>query len=340
MISRDEVSGAQRAAAFLLTLEKEHAGTVLRHIDPEVIVEVVEAMGDLPADLTNADGVRELYKDVIKSLAGPRGVRRKSEAELYALIESTLGKQQATELFEKIQHRLQQERPFLSIEKEPAKNIAIALGEQSEAVIALVLAHLDPSLSAEVLRSLDPKRAYDVVRRMAGVTPPSIDVLVSISQDLATRLKEIASGPVVTEPTMRRKSIADMLNFSPAEVEQNVLESLAKDDADMAKEVREFMFTWEDLAKVEKRPMQKILASVDTKTLAVALKACSAKVESNIMANLSERVRVMVKDERELAGAMPMHEVQNSRNEIMKAVRTLMEAGEFRPARAGQELVS
>jgi flagellar motor switch protein FliG len=203
-----------------------------------------------------------------------------------------------------------------------------------------VLAHLDPSLSAEVLRSLDPERAYDVVRRMAGVTPPSIEVLVSISEDLASRLKEIGSGPVVTEPTMRRKSIADMLNFSPAEVEQHVLESLAKDDADMAKEVREFMFTWEDLAKVEKRPMQKILASVDTKTLAVSLKACSAKVESNVMANLSERVRVMVKDERELAGAMPMHEVQSAREEIMKSVRALMEAGEFRPARAGQELVS
>lgn len=336
----EEVSGAQRAAAFLLTLDKEHAATILKHIDPEVIVEVVEAMGELPGELTNADGVRELYKDMVKSLAGPRGVRRKSEAELYALIESTLGKQQATELYEKIQQRLQHERPFLSIEKEPAKNIALALGEQSEPVIALVLAHLDPALSAEVLRSLEPKRAYDVVRRMAGVTPPAIDVLVSISQDLAARLKEIAASPVISEPTLRKKSIADMLNFSPAEVEKHVLESLARDDAEMAKEVREFMFTWEDLAKVEKRPMQKILASVDTKTLAIALKACSAKVEGNIMSNLSERVRVMVAEERELAGALPLHEVQSAREEIMKAVRMLMESGEFRPARAGQELVT
>ncbi|MCK6445915.1 MAG: hypothetical protein L6Q99_05930 [Planctomycetes bacterium] len=336
----DEVSGAQRAAAFLLTLEKEHAATVLKHIDPEVIVEVVEAMGELPADLTGAEGVRELYKEMIKSLAGPRGVRRKSESELYALIESTLGKQQAQELFHKIQHRLQQERPFMVIEKEPSKNIAIALGEQSEPVIALVLAHLDPSLSADVLRSLEPKRAYDVVKRMASVTPPSTDVLVAISEDLSARLKEIASGPVVTEPTLRKKTIADMLNFSPAEVETNVLDSMAKDDADLAKEVREFMFTWEDLAKVEKRPMQKILASVDTKTLSIALKACSPKVEGNVMANLSERVRVMVAEERELAGALPMQEVLNARNEIMKAVRTLMESGEFRPARAGQELVS
>jgi flagellar motor switch protein FliG len=284
--------------------------------------------------------VRDLYKDVIQSLKGPRGVRRKSESELYSLIETTLGKQQAAELFEKIQQRLQQERPFMSIEKEPSKNIAIALGEQSDAVIALVVAHLDPALSAEVLRSLDPKRAYDVVRRMANLKPPSIEVLVGISEDLSARLKEIASGPVVTEPSVRKRSIAEMLNFSPAEVEKAVLENLDRDDADMAKEIRDYMFTWEDLAKVEKRPMQKILTSVDTRTLAVALKACSQKVESNVMSNLSERVREMISDERELAGALPMTEVVAARNEILKAVRALMEAGEFRPARAGEELVS
>ncbi len=340
MTQSDEASGAQRAAAFLLALEKEHAANVLRHIDQEVIVEVVEAMGDLPPTLTSSDGVRDLYKDVIQSLKGPRGVRRKSEAELYSLIESTLGKQQAAELFEKIQHRLQQERPFMAMEKEPAKNIAVALSEQSEAVIALVLAHLDPALSAEVLRSLDPKRAYDVVRRMANLTPPSIEVLVSICEDLQSRLRELSSGPVVSESSARKKTIAEMLNFSPADVEKTVLENMDKDDSDMAKEIREFMFTWDDLAKVEKRPMQKILTSVDTRTLAISLKACSPKVEQNVMNNLSERVREMIADERELAGALPMAEVQSARNEIMKAVRSLMEAGEFRPARAGEELVT
>lgn len=336
----DEVSGAQRAAAFLLTLEKEHAANVLKHIDQQVIVEVVEAMGDVPPTLTGAEGVRDLYKDVIQSLRGPRGVRRKSEAELYSLIESTLGKQQAADLFDQIKKRLQQERPFLELEKEPAKNIAIALGEQSDAVIAVVLAHLDPSLSAEVLRSLDAKRAYDVVKRMASLVPPATDVLVAISQDLLARLKEIGAGPVSTEPTARRRTIAEMLNFSTADVEKAVLESMHKEDADLAKEIREFMFTWEDLAKVEKRPMQKILTSVDTRTLAIALKACSQKVEDNVMSNLSERVRDMIADERELAGALPMTEVLAARNEIMKSVRTLMEAGEFRPSRAGEELVT
>jgi len=96
----------------------------------------------------------------------------------------------------------------------------------------------------------------------------------------------------------------------------------------------------EALAELDKRAMQKVLASVDTKTLSISLKGSSARVEENIMANLSSRVREMVKDERDLAGAMSLKEVGLARGEVLKAVRGLMESGEFRPARAGDELVT
>jgi flagellar motor switch protein FliG len=86
--------------------------------------------------------------------------------------------------------------------------------------------------------------------------------------------------------------------------------------------------------------MQKILASVETQTLSLALKGSSKEVEANIMENLSSRVREMVADERELAGAVPLADVQAARSEVMTAVRALMDAGDFTPARAGQEMVS
>ena len=108
----------------------------------------------------------------------------------------------------------------------------------------------------------------------------------------------------------------------------------------MAGQVRELMFTWDDLATIEKRAMQKILASIDTRTLAIALKACPPGVNDNIMANLSSRVREMVIDEKELRGAMPLSDVLQARAEIMFAVRALMDSGEFSPARASEELVS
>jgi len=338
--SSKEMSGAQKAAAFLMSLDKEAAANVIKNIDEKVIVEVVEAMARLEADMVAVEAVRALDREFVKSLRKPRATRLRSEDELRTMLEQTLGKSQAGELFKKIQQRLLHERPFLAIEKEPADLILRALSHESDAVAALVLAHLDPSLSAELLGLMDGERALAMIRRMATLVPPSFETLVAIAQDLQARVREAGSGPVAPDTGARLRTIAEVLNYSQPEVEKTVLDGIHRDDAKMATNIREFMFTWENLADLDSRAMQKVLGSVDTRTLAISLKGSSAAVEQNIMANLSARVRDMVKDEREIAGAMSVRDIQASRAEIMKAVRTLMESGEFRPARGGEDLVS
>ena len=340
MSDPNQPNGAEQVAAFLLTLDKDGAASVLRHLDPTVIVEVVEAMGDVDAAALAPDGVRELYKRIVLDLKRPGGVRRRSAHELKQMIEQTLGREQAGAVFETINKRLQQERPFLALEKEPSHAISAVLAEQSDAVVALVLAHLDPSLSADVLSSFPAERGTEIVRRMATLIPPGIETLLAIADDLLPLVRQSANAPIPLERSVRLRTVADMLNRTKGDTEKVVLESLDEQDSGMVKEIREYMFTWDDLATVERRAMQKILTSVDTRTLAIALKGSGKRVEENIIGNLSERVRVMIADERELAGPLPMAEVQKSRDEIMNAVRTLMESGEFRPSRGGEELVA
>lgn len=335
-----EMSGAQKAAAFLMSLDKESAANVIKNIDEKVIVEVVEAMGRLEPEMTDTESMKKLEKDFVRWMRKPRGARVRSDDELHAMLEQTLGKGQANELFQKIQQRLLHERPFLAIESQPAEFISKALAAESDAVASLVLAHLDPSLSAEILAHMEGDKALAMVKRMATLIPPSFETLVAIAQDLEVRVKECASGPVAANPQARLRTIAEVLNFSQPEVEKSVLEGINKDDVKMATEIREFMFSWENLADLDKRAMQKVLASIDTKTLAISLKGSSTRVEDNIMGNLSSRVRDMVKDERDLAGQMSIKDVNAARAEVLKAVRGLMESGEFRPARAGEELVS
>jgi flagellar motor switch protein FliG len=334
-----EMTGAQRAAAFLLSLDKEAAANVIKHIDERVIVEIVEAMARLEAPMGAPETVRKLDKELIRSIRKPRGARIRSDDELKTMLEQTLGGAQAAKLFAKIQQRLLHERPFISLEKEPPENIAKVLGEESDVVASLVLAHLDPSLSADVLGLLPPERAVRLVRAMASLVPPGWDTLVMIAQDLMRRLVELAAAPSARDPQVQLKSIAEMLNYSRPEVEQSILEGIDNDDAEMAATLREFLFTWDDLADLDKRAMQKVLASIDLHTLSISLKGAHPAVEENVLANLSQRVRDMIREEREAAGAMPMVEVQAARAEVMRAVRGLMESGEFRPARAGDELV-
>jgi len=175
---------------------------------------------------------------------------------------------------------------------------------------------------------------------MANINPPGIETMLAIADDLQERLALAASMPPPRDPTDSLKTVAELMNYSTAETERAVLEGLEQESETVAEQVREFMFSWEDLAMIEKRAMQKILASVDTRTLSMALKACSPEVEQNVMANLSSRVREMVIDEKELTGAVPLSEVVQARSEVLMAVRGLMDSGVFCPARAGSEMVT
>ena len=339
-MSDDRIPGPQRVAAFLLSLEAPVAKAVIAHLAPDVVEEVSQAMMELPANLNEPDKVERLHRELAVSANGPKSVQAVSEDQLSSLLAAAIGEERAGEVLERIRERRLQERPFLAVERADPGAVGSVLAQESAAVGAVVMAHLAPAFSASVLRAFESERALEVVRLMATLTPPPYPVLRGIADRLAEQLEDAAGGgPGGVGGGDRLKTIAELLSNSGPEMEKNVIEAIQADNEEMANELREFMFTWEDIGGIDQRSMQKILGAVDTKTLAMALKGASKEVEENVMANLSSRVADMVKEERELTGAVPMSEVLVSRDEVMRSVRALIESGEFRPTRGGDELV-
>ena len=332
-------SGAQRAAAFLLSLEKDRSAEVMRALDPKVVSKIAEAMTHLEPGLCSVDAIDELYRDLARTFHQRTGVRPQDDFELFALLDSSYGADEAERVISEINARRRREQPFAFIEQIPGPLAARVLKEESPAVVALVLSHVAPSISADVLGAFDEETTLEIVKRMTNVTPPGIETMLTIADDLQDRIRAASLVPAPRAQEDSLRTVADMLNFSEAEIENAVLTRLEEEEAEMASQVRELLFTWDDLATIEKRAMQKILASIDTKTLSIALKACPEGVFENIMNNLSSRVRDMVLDEKELLGPMPFSDVLQARVEIMAAVRALMDSGEFSPARASEELV-
>lgn len=334
-----KASGAQRAAAFLLSLDKDASASVMRALDPKVISKIAEAMTDLDPGLCSVDAIDSLYRDLARTFHQRTGVRPQDDFELFALLDSSYGPDEAGRVINEIHKRRRREQPFAFIEAVPAALTARVLKEESPAVVALILSHVAPATSAEVLIAFDEDATLEIVKRMTNVTPPGVETMLTIADDLQDRIRAASLVPAPRAQEDSLRTVADMLNFSEAEIEHAVLTRLEEDDDEIAAQVRDLMFTWDDLSNIEKRAMQKILASIDTKTLSVALKACPEAVFDNIMGNLSSRVRDMVIDEKELLGPMAFSDVLQARAQIMAAVRALMDSGEFSPARASEELV-
>ncbi len=339
MSDASAIAGHQQVAAFLLGLDPETQQKVLRHLDKRVLDDVARAMIDLDPRLTAGGTLERLYRSLAVSLHGRKDLRPCAPSDLGTTLAATFGAAEGQSVLKKIEERRRKDRPFLEVERHPPRRIARALEAESSAIGALILGHVAPELAAEVLRFLPEELGLDAVRRLANLETPAPTVLRIVAGKLGARLaklEEQGDGAGVD----RLQVIAEILNNSSPEIERKALEKIGQMSADVAAELREHMFTWEDIATIDKRSMQKILSTVDTKTLAVALKGSSPGVESNLMGNLSTRVRSMVVEEREIAGPVSMDVVENAREEIMKSIRAMIEAGEFRPSRGGANLVS
>ena len=333
------LQGTDKVAAFLLSLDGDAAVKVLKHLPEFLVSEIAEAMTTLDPSLASEERINKLFKDIATrtDVRGP--VRPVKPDEMQTMLRETFGPERAERVLNDIDSRNEREFPFRNVERYAPQSIAAVLQNESPSVAAVVLAHVDPTTSAGVLAAIDEDAAIEVVRRMTTMVPPGFETLKAIAEDLESQLDGAVA--VATVDTSRQlKTVAEMLNYSGSELEASVLSGIEGEDEDKAKEIKEYMFTWDDLASIEKRAMQKILGSVNTRTLSIALKACTPDVEKNIMDNLSSRVRSMVAEERELAGPMPMSEVRVMRSEIMDAVRALMESGEFRPTKSGEDLVT
>jgi flagellar motor switch protein FliG len=339
MTDKPELLGTERAAAFLLSLERDNALSLLRHLNEDLVSDVASAMTELGDKFSDSKEVDELYYAIARQLITPQAVSPQSKKELRTFLEEAFGPDGADSVLDDIRQRQLTEKPFRDVEAFPPKSLAKAFADETSTSCAIVLSHVDPSFSAEVLGNMEPEIALETVTKMATLLPPGTNALKSMARNLTARLRIISRQPVPPDPSLRLKTIAEMLNYSNQELESSVMEGIEAEDSDMAGEIREYMFTWAELSTIDKRAMQKILGSVDTRTLSIALKACAADVEENISSNLSTRVKAMVIEERELAGAVPMSEVMQSRGEIMKAVHSLIESGDLSPARSGEELV-
>ena len=229
-------------------------------------------------------------------------------------------------------------RPFAMFESLTAEDLANLLAEEHPQIAAVFIAHLDRKKGGEVLKFVDEEVRADLVHRVATLdrTPP--DVVQRVLDVMRRKVKDLGLTTLRSEPKAWVKAAAQLLN-NMGGGEKALLEKIEGTDAAIAGAIREEMFTFDDIAKLDKKSMQKILASVDSRQLAVSLKACTPAVEQNILGNLSKRAADMVREEKESLGPMPLSEVLTAQSEILKGIRDMMDKGEIKAGGSAEAMV-
>ncbi|MFN0205561.1 MAG: flagellar motor switch protein FliG [Planctomycetota bacterium] len=324
------MSGPEKAAALLLTLDADASAKLLATLPDDAITAVGKAMAEINLEELDREKVEEIQKEFLSSVREGASI----PPGLSELLTRTLGPDRGKQILSRIEETVKRERPFVILERLENARLVRLLRDEHPQVIALVCSRIPPERAGAFLSALTEDERIDIAERMATMQPIVRDLIDDIAAGLATKAQTQSAVPVDDE-NRRLRSVAEVLNAAEPDIEKEIMQGLEARDADIAKEIRDRMFTFQDLSRLDKRGMQRVLSTIDVRQLALALKAADPEITTNFFANMTKRVKEMVQEELELLGPVPLADVLKAQNELMIGIRAMIEKGEIRPMRGG-----
>jgi flagellar motor switch protein FliG len=325
-------------AMLLLSIDQELAAKVLRSFSDDTVDKVTRAMQELQEVAVDRDAIRVCYQNAVQRMRQGGMALGDVGGLMKNVLAKAFGEERSSDVARRANSDILAKRPFAMFEALGAGDLANLLTEEHPQIAAVFLAHLDRKKGGEVLKHLEEEVRADLVHRVATLDRTPADVVQRVLEVMRKKVKDLGLTTLRSEPKAWVKAAASLLN-NLGGGEKAVLEKIETADADIAGAIREEMFTFEDIQKLDKKSMQKILAAVDSRQLAVSLKAAIPAVENAILGNLSKRASDMVREERDNLGPMPLSDVLAAQAEILKMIRDLVDKGEIKAGGAAEQMV-
>jgi flagellar motor switch protein FliG len=337
-VSGAELSPDKQVAVLLLSIDQELAAKILRSFSDDHLDVVSRAMKSLQELSVDHATIEKVYQDFARRMKSGGMALGDVGTLMEGMLVKAFGEERGLDVSQRANHEILARRPFAMFESLSAEDLTGLLSEEHPQIAAVFLAHLERAKAGKVIACLPEEQRADMIRRVASLdrTPP--EVVQRVLDVMRRKVKDLGLTALRSEPQAWVKAAADILN-NMGGGEKQILEKIGESNQAIAAQIRDEMFTFDDLQGLDKRAMQKILGQIDTRMLALALKAVSVPVQENIFSNLSKRAATMLAEERDTLGPTPLSEVLEAQQGILTLVRDLMDRGEISVASKTEELV-
>ena len=325
-----DYNGLQKAAILMIALGPEKASKLFKHLKDEEI----EA---LTLEIANTKSVSQQVKDDVMDEFYELCLAQQYIAEGgigYAkeLLDNALGNERASEVIGRLTASLQV-RPFEFIRKTDPSQLLNFIQDEHPQTIALILSYLPSAQAAQVISALPPEKQADVAKRIAMMDRTSPDIIQEVEAVLEKKLASLVNQDYTIAGGV--DSIVEILNSVDRATEKHILETLEIEEPELTDEIRKKMFVFEDILLLDDKSIQRVLREVDNSELAIAMKAANEQVQNAIFNNLSKRLAVMIKEDREYMGPVRMKDVEEAQQKIVNIIRKLEDSGEIIVSRGG-----
>lgn len=331
-MSVGKMTGPKKAAILLLALGEDAAADVMKNLEEAEIQQVGYYMSRFtdvsPEELDIV--LEEFYRN---SVMADEGVNISSSPDFVKnALTKALGADRAKELSDNLRAG-EEEAGLEALRYAEPIMISNYIRTEHPQTIALILSYLkNAEQSSAVLRDLPESLQADILYRMAVIESIPPGVISEMNEVLTEEMKTAGS---MTTSVGGVEPVAEILNSVDKATETRILSSIEETNPDLAEQIRELMFTFEDMALIDAKQMQLVMKDVDQADMVLALKTASDAVKELIFSSMSSRAAEMVREDLENLGPAKLSDVEASQQKIIKVVKKLEEAGTIIIAGAG-----
>ena len=316
------LSAGTKVAILMISLGQETTAEVMKYLTDIEIEQIAQNIAEL--DVVTTEQEDEVLEEFEQMLIAGQYVSQGGMDFARGALEKAMGPRKAQALLDRVSSTTSS--GFYMLRNVDPNQIIPFISKEHPQTIALILSQLEAAQAAGVINGLPEDLQADVSYRIATMESISPQILRELEDSLAENLQTILSGQVteIGGP----KAVAEILNSTGRSTEKSVLERLDAQDPELAEDVRNQMFVFDDIANLTDREIQLILREVDSKELGTALKGASDEMKDRIFGNVSARVGEMMKEEMDFSGPVRMSDVEEVQLRIVQTVRQLEEAGQ------------
>lgn len=317
-----KLTGPERAAVLMLSLGEQYGGKLFSLLDDDELREISIVMSSLGT--IEAENVEELLLEFVSRMSASGALLGNYDAT-ERLLQQYLPPERVHGIMDEIRGPAGRNmwEKLANVQEEVLANY---LKNEYPQTVAVVLSKLRPEHAARVLAILPEDLSLDVVNRMLRMEAVQKEVIERVEQTLRT---EFMSNLSQTRRRDAHEVMAEIFNNFDRQTEMRFITALEVENRESAERIKELMFTFDDLVKLDTGSAQTLMRHIDKDKLAVALKGASETVREFFFSNMSTRAAKMLVEEMQEMGPVRLRDVDEAQAMLVNTAKDLAAKGEI-----------
>jgi flagellar motor switch protein FliG len=315
------LAGPEKAAIFLALIGEDLAGAIAAELQEKELVMLRQGVHRMAQIET--EHIDEVFEETCRVVKKANIFAEGTNDYLQRVLTKAMGPEKAAAILGRIFTEESDESYGIdTLHEMDGKTLAQFLRDEQPQTIAFILAHLYPAHAGEVFSMLSEEKQSEVafrITRLGGTSPGAIEEVSKILRNEVRQVQGKQLGGV--------RPVAEIMNFVDNATEERVMTGLGEYEPDLADRIRQLMFTFEDLAKVDDPSMQVLVREIEKDKWVMAMRTASPGLKKKMFGNMSDRAGALLKEEIENMGPVRLRDVEATQRDILDRARQLEAEG-------------